>query len=275
MVKKRVLFLDGEFLPAEPSLEAHLAPTKVGGSGVFETMLSERGKIFFLREHLARLSKGAAYFKIKLPFSTDKMASFVKRLVRLNHHYPARIRLLVWKDQGMVHVAMTAAAYKVLSRKKYRTGLTAVIVPPRCGTGSRTAEVKSLDYQPYSRAYQQAAAKGYEEALLLNTAGELAEGSRSNIFFVCAGTLCTPDLGSGCLNGVIRREVLRSAREAGIPYQEGRFKPGMLKRAAESFLTNSLIGIVPLTSVNGQRIGSGKPGPVTRKLMKTYQKSLR
>ncbi len=267
---KRVIFLDGEFLAAEPALEAHLAPVKLGCCGVFETMLSRGRKIYFLREHLKRLKRGAGYYRIKLPFPLKEIERYVQKVVNINKHKWGRVRLLVWKENGRVHIAATATAQTPLAKHKYFKGLSVKIARLRCHAGKQRANVKSIRYQPYMAAYQEAAAQSYDEAVLLNTRGELAEGSRTNLFFVERGRLYTPSLSCGCLDGITRQTVLSLAKKMNIPCREGRFPPGRLKAAEEAFLTNALFGIIPLRAVEKTTLPAKKDGSLVRKLRQAY-----
>jgi len=125
----------------------------------------------------------------------------------------------------------------------------------------------------------EAAALGLDEALLLNDEGYIAEGGGCNVFFVESGTLLTPPLDSGILPGVTREAVIEIAAQTGIAVKETDIKPGDLKRFDEAFVTNAMIEIMPVTAVreDGGRIlkvGSGKPGGTTRRLMAAYREKV-
>ena len=109
----------------------------------------------------------------------------------------------------------------------------------------------------------EAAAAGAQEGLFCNIWGEVAEGTTSNVFFVIKERIVTPSPDSGLLSGIMRARVIFLAKELGIPVTEGRVLPGEFLRVQEAFLTNSLMGIMPLVSVDGRKVGKGIPGPVT------------
>ena len=121
-------------------------------------------------------------------------------------------------------------------------------------------------------ARQEARAAGVDEALCLNEKGLLAELSMSNIFLVDDGVLRTPGEESGVLPGVTRRVVLGLALQLGINTFEHDVRLDDIAGAQEAFLTNSIIEIMPLIEVDGKPVGSGKPGPVTQRLMAAYKK---
>ena len=109
----------------------------------------------------------------------------------------------------------------------------------------RCADVKSLDYGVFAKAYQNAKAKGFDEAILLNCQGHVMESSRGNVFIVKDGQCLTPPLSSGCLNGIMRQRIIANAKNLGKPIIEKSITPAMLKSADQVFLTNSLVGIIP------------------------------
>jgi len=114
--------------------------------------------------------------------------------------------------------------------------------------------VKSLDYALFTGAYQRAAALGFDEAILLNSRGYVFEASRANIFVVQNGVLLTPPLGSGCLDGIMRARVMRQALRHKIPVRECNLTVEDILHSDGAFITNVLIGTVPLASVDGQAL---------------------
>ena len=110
----------------------------------------------------------------------------------------------------------------------------------------RLANVKSLDYELFAKAYAQARAQGFDEVLLLNRRGYIFEASRANIFWIKDNVLYTPPLSSGCLNGITRQQVIKQAKILRISIKEKNLTPKILKEADAAFLTNSLIGIKPI-----------------------------
>ena len=170
-----------------------------------------------------------------------------------------------------VHAAIMAFAYDPFPAAQYRKGFKAIVSKTKLAAVSLLKEVKSLDYVPFLQAYRWAKARGYDETLLLNHRGEVVEGSRSNIFFLKDGKLCTPALASGCLKGITRGAVIKIAQQMGIKVKQVRTVPQEFLNAREAFLTNSLIEVMPLTSIEGRSVGNGKAGPVTLRILKEYR----
>jgi branched-chain amino acid aminotransferase len=124
-------------------------------------------------------------------------------------------------------------------------------------------------------ATREAAMSGYDEALLLDTEGYVAEGAGENVFVVKGGVLTTPPLSSSVLGGITRDSVLRIARDQGVAVQEQKFTRDTLYCADEVFLTGTAAEVTPVREVDNRRIGSGAPGPVTRRIQDTYLRAVR
>ena len=140
------------------------------------------------------------------------------------------------------------------------------------------SRIKSLNYLDNLLAREDARRHGADEAILLNTRGFVAEGSASNVFLVqqgrpaCpVGRLLTPGVESGALPGIARRAVLELAFAVGLEPVESEVELSVFKDASEAFLTNSVMEVMPLTSLDGRPVGSGRPGPVTERLQRLYR----
>ncbi len=178
----------------------------------------------------------------------------------------ARVRLTIWQDHTKTHASIVSLPYEPFSQRQYEQGFQAMISKIRFPRSPRWSCVKSLDCSSLFQAYAEAKSQGYDEALILNAKGCLAEASRSNIFFVVKGELWTPALSCGGLKGITRGVVIAVAKEMGIKVKMVQLRLSQIKRAQEAFLTNSLIGIMPLTSIDGKTIGQGKMGNWTREI---------
>ena len=269
-MKTRSLFLDGRMVRADAGLRNSLAPGIVVGKGVFETIRLYRGKILFWEDHRARLFNGLKTLKIKTPYSGKQLKRYLGRVIRANHFKGARLRLAVWKEGRRLRIAIVGQAFKGYPSDKYDKGFKAIVSGvPRKKT--RFSHVKSMDYGCFHRAFMEAGQRQCDEAVLLNNRKELVEGSRTNLFFVKRNILYTPATRCGCLNGITRQRVIRSARQMGISCRTVAAGIRKLTQADEAFMTNSLMGIMPLTVINNKRIGRGTAGPLTRKLLSAYR----
>lgn len=263
--------LDGKEIPANPAFIDGLAPGVFVRDGVFETMLLSAGKIHFLDDHVRRLQKSLRRMNIPFSAGKDKIRKMITVLARRNNLRRARVRLAVWKDGGVPRFYIVTMPYNPAKNPK---GVRAVIYHEPLDEESRFANLKCLDYRLFRRAFAAARKARAGEALILNRRGNLAEASRSNVFLVRGGRLLTPPLSSGCLDGVTRRRVISLARAAGLPVSLHDLTVQDLEDADEAFLTNSLRGVMPLVTIGRRRIGKGRPGALTEKLMHFYHKSL-
>jgi branched-chain amino acid aminotransferase len=153
--------------------------------------------------------------------------------------------------------------------------MTAITASERRNEQSALSRVKSANYLQSVLARIEADRNGAQEAILLNARGYVAEASTSNVFAVAGGSLATPSVDSGALPGITRAAVIELAAEARLPVTERLVTPEELLDADEAFLTNSLMEIMPLTELDGQPIGSGRPGPVTQQLAEAYRELVR
>ena len=131
-----------------------------------------------------------------------------------------------------------------------------------------------MDYGLFREELLKARNSGYDEVVFLNKHGQLVEGATTNLFFVKNNILFTPAVACGCLNGITRQIIKQCASQAGIRCRPIRAGVSRLAQADEAFLTNSVIGVMPLTQLNGYWIGGGQTGPITFRLLQAYQEFL-
>ncbi len=270
-MQKKILFLDGLMIPASKAFMESLSPGILSGKGVFETMRVYEGRIFALKEHLARLFEGLDYLKIKLPFPKEKMGQHLDSSLHTNRLKDARIRLTVWQADRRPRISIIVLPYRSYPQAKYEEGFQAVIADIRRDQSAKLSRIKSINYLPLALALRKAKSKGNDEAILLNRKGFLVEGSRSNIFFIKDNTLYTPSLSCGCLNGITRQIILKISKKVKVACREVKAFPEDIFKADEAFLTNSLIEVMPLTCLQGRLVGHGKMGVVSAKLLKEYR----
>ncbi|MBN1188971.1 MAG: aminotransferase class IV [Dehalococcoidales bacterium] len=277
---QELVYFNGRFLSPE---EARIAVTDYGflfGYGLFETLRGYRGKLFRLKEHLDRLGKGAK--ELEIPVINAELENAVQQTLKLSKLADARVRLTVTMGKGspvpdpqtcsVPTVLVTVVPFAPPAEEVYQKGYRAVTSAIRRYSGSRLCGLKTACYLENIMARQQARREGADEAILLNEKGEVAEASGSNLFLVSRGILKTPGPQSGILPGITRQAVLELAPGTGITAVEDTLQPEDLSAADEAFLTNSLIEIMPLRTIDGQQIGRDIPGPVTQQLMAAYRR---
>ncbi len=265
--RKTIIFLNGQWIEADASLLTGLTPGIVRGQGVFETFLIHHGTVVFWTEHLERFQRGLKAYRIKLPYSIKKLKADVARAIDLNQLTSGRLRLAAFKDEGQLFVCIVAQPVSP-SRKTFRVEISPLVRPYH-----RFSHLKSIEYEPFYSARMHAREAGYDEAILLNPDRHVVEGSISNVFWLRKGQLYTPSTRCGCLNGIVRQWTIRTARRIGIPVQMGPYALRELKRAEAIFLTNSAMGIKPVSEFDGRRYARPASG-VTAALQAMWDQGL-
>ena len=228
--------------------------------GVFETMRVKEGKVVYFDEHIARLNKSCLFFKITLPCSGIKLKRLIQRVIKNNSFKDARLKVIARQVNRKADIQIEICKYRPYPSSKYREGFSVMVSPFR-QKELKLSRHKRMGRLLYDLSLEEAKRKGCDEALILNKSGHLAEASRSNIFFVKDDKLFTPSLACGCLEGISRMAVMEIAKKNKIKVRQGKFSLEDLVCAPEAFLTNSLIGIMPIKR---------KCGPITKLLIKKY-----
>ncbi len=277
MSKARLLWVNGKLLPVG---QAALDPRDRGftlGDGLFETMRARGGAVLRIERHLSRLRADAAVLGLSLP-KDEELADAITRTLAANELAEAAVRLTVSRGvperRGLLpepeprpSVVVHAEPFAGYPDELYERGARAVISGIPRNERSPLSRIKSLNYLENVLARREAEARGADDALLLNTAGDLACASAANLFLLLDGTLVTPSVTSGALPGTVRELVTTElAPQVGLEVVERKVRPQELRAADEVFLTNALLGILPLTEVDALPIGMGEPGPISTKL---------
>ena len=280
-----IVYLNGSFVARAEALVSVDDHGFLYGYGLFETMRAYNGRIFLLERHIERLLEAAAELKMDTGLTAAGLKEACRATLTANGLKEARLRLTVSRGEAgpfpgvgkKSTIVITASSYSPPPPPKYESGFRAALaVYPRLSQPP-LYKLKTTSYLANILARLDAEAAGLDEAIFLNECGHLTEGSASNIFLVRpSGGLATPSLDSGLLPGVTRRAVLELAAAMRIASAEGQVRIADLEHFSEAFLTNSTMEIMPLVSVRDNEektitIGSGKPGPITRRLMAAYR----
>ncbi|MCJ7516158.1 MAG: aminotransferase class IV [Dehalococcoidia bacterium] len=277
---EEIIYLNGDLIPRS---QAKISPFDHGflyGYGIFETMRSYSGSIFRLNRHLARLQHAAEMLNIASKLTAFDLEKACRDVIKANNLTEARLRLTVTAGEGDIipnpdtcsGITVFIVARKLVPppAENHRRGYSAIMSSYRRNSQSPLSRLKSTSYLENVLARQEARAAGVDEAVLLNEKGFVAEGSSTNIFLLSSQMLITPSVESGALPGITREAVLELAKSMEITTVVKQVELGELITAAEAFLTNSIIEIMPLIRLGDKPIGPGKPGPVTQQLMSSY-----
>jgi branched-chain amino acid aminotransferase len=255
------------------------------GDGVFETLRAYGGKVLLLSEHIARLEQSAARLHIPMPVKRSRLSAIVAESLELNKLTDAYLRITVSRGHGEIGLdpalcknptlVVIAMPFEPYPESFYTDGVSVAVVQTRRNLPEALPpHVKSLNYLNNILAKMEATALGAYDAVLLNHQGEVTEGTTSNVFVALGGRLLTPASDCGIFAGITRNLVLRLARELEIPTEETRLTAADLPIADECFLTNTTVEVLPVTQVDGQSIGDGRPGKITRQLHASFRDSL-
>lgn len=276
----RYCWLNGKTVPERTAKVSVLDRGLLLGEGLFETMRAYNGKVFAFGRHYKRLKEGAKVLGIAVP-PLRLLEEAVDALLQANKLREARVRVTITsgaggpgilpEEQMEPTVLILAHPLEDTNTRIYRKGARAVTLPIRKVAGAYLGGVKTTSYAENVVGRRLARRAGADEGLFLNTAGDLCEGTASNIFLVKYDELYTPDLASGCLPGVTRSVVLEIAPGVGLRPKETSLSPIDLADADEAFLTSSTREVVPLTLVDGEPVGDGSPGEATLELARAYK----
>ena len=245
--------------------QARIDPADRGfllADGLFETLLLRRGAAVWWREHLARLRHGAEVLGIGVPWTDAQLAKALAELAAANHlHRISESALRITLSRGIgarglappetSEATLLLRAAPLAQRQSALRGIVATSV--RRNEAGISARLKTLNYTDAVIALREALAAGAEEALLPNTAGRLACATSANLFVWRGGELLTPPTTEGCLPGITRAHVLATARRLGMPCREAEI--AALEAGDGVFLSNSLIGLLRLSQVDGIALG--------------------
>lgn len=272
-----LIFLDGQFVPEDRAVVSVSDRGFLLGDGLFETLRVIRGRPFRVAQHLDRMARGADFLKIKMPFTPAELEAFAAQLIERNQMPEAVLRLTLTRGPG-------GRGYAPGGEGKPTTVMTLHPAPPakaagwslvtsscRIPAGDPLAAFKTISKVRHVLARAEAAGKGADEALLLNTNGEAAETASGNLFWVHDGAICTAPVACGLLPGVTRASVLEICGHLGLKTAYRAIQPAALKRAAGIFITQSVFGIVPAATLDGEPVA---PSPLVDRIARAYHKLL-
>jgi len=257
---EEMIFLNGKFLPRSRVGLTGTTPEFLYGWGLFETMRWYNNKIVYFDRHLQRIKDSSKLIAVNFSYPPARLRKYIEETVKINGFYDARVRLTILnKSEKTADTLITVKKYLPFSVAKYGQGFSCSVSPLKQNQGSLLANLKTTDNILSKLSYLAAQNKGFDEAIILNNRGYLAEASRSNIFFARDNEIFTPALECGCLDGITRKVVFDIAEKQSIKIYQGNFTLRDLAAADEVFLTNSLMGIMPLRSVENHLVGKRNP----------------
>jgi branched-chain amino acid aminotransferase len=275
------IYIDGKYYDQKNAKISVFDHGLLYGDGIFEGIRAYNGRVFKLKEHIDRLFCSAKAILLRMPLSHGDVVRAVVETCRRNKIRDGYVRLLVTRGAGTLGlnpnrcknpaVIIIADKIQLYPAELYERGMEIITVPTiRNLHSALNPAIKSLNYLNNILAKIEANNAGCEEAVMLNAEGFVSECTGDNIVIVKAGQVLTPPLSAGALYGITRGVVLELAREGGLSVAEPNLTRYDLFNADECFLTGTGAELIPIVKIDGRGIGTGKPGPITRRLVDKY-----
>jgi branched-chain amino acid aminotransferase len=286
LVPTKFIWMDGKLVPWRDANVHVLTHTLHYGLGVFEGIRCyetlKGPAVFRLKDHMKRLENSAKLVGMKLPYSHNKLVEAVKQTIKANDIKECYIRPIAFYGYGVmglnpegspVNVAIAVWPWGTyLGEEGLEKGVRAKVsrwlrIDPRI----LPPQAKLVaNYANSIFAKLDALNSGYDEAILLNTQGFVAEGPGENVFIVKNGTLITPPLSANALGGITRDSIIKIARDEGVKFKERNITKEQLYDADEAFFTGTAAEVTPIREIDGHVIGDGRRGKVTEELQRTF-----
>ena len=280
------IYLDGNYVPSEEAKVSVFDHGLLYGDGVFEGIRVYGGRIFRLDQHLDRIFNSAKAIMLQIPLTREQLVEACCETCRQNKLKDGYIRLVVTRGVGYLGlnpfrcknptVFIIADRIELYPEEVYRKGLKLITASTqRTNPSAMSPSIKSLNYLNNILAKIEAVNAGTFEAIMLNAQGHVAECTGDNIFIIRSSKLETPPVSAGALIGITRQVVIELAAKRKIAVSEPNLTRYDLTTADEVFLTGTAAEIVPVSSIDGRIIGSGRPGLLTLKLTEDFRKLTR
>lgn len=276
-----MVYVNGKHYPESEAKISVFDHGLLYGDGIYDTMCGWNGYIFKLDQHIDRLYRSAHAVKIEIPLKKDEFKRCVVETARLNKEKNQYIKCVVTRGVGpeplldprgcKVTTIIFARPYLwLINPKKQEEGIRVKITtikrtPDDCLDG----KIKNLNYMNIVLAKLEAIESGMDEAIMPGADGSILEGPGYNVFIASKNIIITPPA-SNILMGVTRETVLEMAKILNLEAHEQKISHYDIYNADEAFLSSTAGGIVPIVQVDGRTIGTGKPGPIAKKLYKLY-----
>jgi branched-chain amino acid aminotransferase len=280
------VWIDGEYFNKEDAKISVFDHGLLYGDGVFEGIRVYAGKVFECKAHLKRLYDSARAIRLAIPYTSEEVEKAIYDTIKINSFEDCYIRLVVTRGAGTLgldpnrcpraSVIIITDLIRLYPQEMYEKGMAVITASViRNHPNALSPRIKSLNYLNNILAKIEAIDAGVPEAIMLNHEGYVAECTADNFFVVRNGMVSTPPATDGALEGVTRSVIMQLCESSFIPMRECRLERHDLYIADECFLTGTAAEVIPVTKIDGRVIGSGEPGPVTRRLLEAFHKFVR
>lgn len=282
----KLVWLNGNVMPLESATVSAADHAHLYGDGLFEGIRFYNRKIFRFDDHLDRLYHGINYLGYQMELTKEQIRVLCIETCKQADLADGYIRLNVTRGTGLgldpkhidpkPNVMIMINTLSLYPQELYAKGISVMTSPIRViPADSLDPRVKCIGrYASNILAKQYANRIGAGDGLLLNHEGYVAEGTGNNVFIVCDNVVRTPHISSGILAGITRQATIEFARDAGLEVREEMLTPFDFYTADEAFFTGTATEIMPMISLDGNRIGCGVPGEITMDLMRRFRKAI-
>jgi branched-chain amino acid aminotransferase len=279
---ERVIFMNDKLVPEEKAVISVFDHGFLYGDGVFEGIRAYNGRVFKLVEHVKRLYESAHSIMLPIRYTQEEMIRIIVDTINANDLRDAYIRVVVSRGSGDLgldprkckesQVVVIADKIVLYPEELYEKGLSVITVATnRNISAALDPKIKSLNYLNNIHAKIEANRAGVLEALMMTNQGYICEGTGDNVFIYRKGQLITPPPYLGILEGVTREAIIKLASQEGIKLKEEPFTRHDVYVSDECFLTGTAAEVIPVIEVDMRKVGTGLPGPVTRRLMELFR----
>ena len=284
--KSLKIWIDGELVNSADAKVSVYDHGLLYGDGVFEGIRLYNGKIFEPDAHIRRLYNSAKALRLTIPVTPQQLLAAIDQTARANQFTDCYVRAVVTRGVGYLglnpnkcpkpSVFVITDLMEMYPKEMYEKGMaiiTASVI--RNHPNALSPRVKSLNYLNNILAKIEAVDAGVPEALMLNAEGNVAECTADNIFIAKSGVVLTPTTTDGILEGITRAAIIQLCGKLQIPCFEKTIQRHDVYTADECFLTGTGAEVISVTKIDGRTIGTGEPGPLTRRLMDAFHKHVR
>ncbi len=277
------VYINGKFFEKHEAKVSVFDHGFLYGDGAFEGIRAYNRLVFKLSEHIDRLYETMHTMTIHTPLTKKDMEKAIIDTLKVNGLKDGYIRVIVTRGDGDLgldprkctghpNVVIITDKITLYPAELYQKGMAIITVPTvRNHPEALNPELKSLNYLNNIMAKIEANTSGFNEAIMLDTQGYVAECTGDNIFIFKNGELMTPSRGR--LKGITRQAVIELAAKQKIKTFEGAFTRHEIYNADECFLTGTAAELIPVVKVDGRAIGDGKPGPLTKKMLQLFKQA--
>lgn len=276
------IWLDGKLVDKAQATISVFDHGLLYGDGIFEGIRFYSGRVFRLEQHIHRLILSAKAILLNLPWSFEEICQATVDTIKANGLTDGYVRLVITRGSGGLglnpylcptpSMFIIAANIQLYPKENYENGLELITCATRRPTpASLSPQVKSLNYLNNIMAKIECIQAGVIEGLMLNEQGYVAECTGDNVFIIKNGTILTPPVSDGSLDGITRQVIFDLCASEGIAIREQSMTRYDVYTAEEAFLTGTAAEVIPFVKLDQREIGDGKPGPITRRLITAFR----